>query len=113
MARRANWWRAAAAVFTVINVGGAIFAVMRGEMMHAGTHAALLVGTIVAWQTFSSPRRQENEDSVPRLDSQVEQLQQSVDAIALEVERIGEGQRFINKLQQEEADRQPVRPREP
>jgi hypothetical protein len=38
---------------------------------------------------------------MPVLDSQIRQLQYSLDAIALEVERIGESQRFINKLQAE------------
>jgi hypothetical protein len=33
----------------------------------------------------------------------VEQLQQSVDAIAVEIERIGEAQRFTAKLEQERA----------
>jgi hypothetical protein len=34
----------------------------------------------------------------PNLDQQFAQLQQSVDAIAVEVERIAEGQRFSTKL---------------
>ncbi len=72
-----------------------------GEVMHAATHVGLLIGTVFAWQFFS-PRRAENaEDEMPVLDSQIQQLQYSLDAIALEVERIGESQRFINKLQAE------------
>lgn len=116
MARLGTKWRVAAALFTVINVAGAVYAFVQGEMMHGATHVALIFGTVVAWQVFSSPSRQEN-DVVPQLDSQldsqIEQLQHSVDAIALEVERIGEGQRFINKLQQEEAERQPLKRSEP
>jgi hypothetical protein len=34
----------------------------------------------------------------------MEQLQQSVDAIAIEVERIGEAQRFTAKLKQERTE---------
>lgn len=113
MARLGTKWRVAAGIFTVINVAGAVYAFVQGEMMHGATHVALILGTVVAWQIFSSPSRQENDDVVPQLDSQIEQLQHSVDAIALEVERIGEGQRFINKLQQEEAERQPLKRSEP
>ena len=117
MARLGTKWRVAAAIFTVINVAGAVYAFVQGEMMHGATHVALIFGTVVAWQVFSSPNRQENDGVIPQLDSQldsqIEQLQHSVDAIALEVERIGEGQRFINKLQQEEVERQPLKRSEP
>lgn len=34
----------------------------------------------------------------------LDHLQQSLNAIAAEVERIGEGQRFINTLQQDKVD---------
>ena len=37
-------------------------------------------------------------DHVARLAAQMEALQGSIDAMALEVERIGEGQRFTTKL---------------
>jgi hypothetical protein len=39
-----------------------------------------------------------------RFTPSLDHLQQSPDAIAVEVERIGEGQRFINKLQQDKVD---------
>jgi hypothetical protein len=101
MIRRAGFWKAAAAIFTVINVAGIAYAGAMGEVMHAGTHVALLFGTLVAWQVFSPRRVESNEEAQPVLDAQVRQLQYSLDAIALEVERIGESQRFINKLQAE------------
>ena len=37
-------------------------------------------------------------------DSRLEQLQQSVDSIAIEVERIAESQRFVTKLMAERAE---------
>ncbi|HMA20500.1 MAG TPA: hypothetical protein VKO87_06830 [Gemmatimonadaceae bacterium] len=108
MARPRSWWRIAGTIFVVINAGGAFFAFMRGEMMHGSVHLALLFGTLAVWQVVSPRAPKGDQASVPRLDSDIEQLQHSVDAIAVEVERIGEGQRFINKLQQEQAAKEPV-----
>ena len=42
--------------------------------------------------------------SIPQSDERLEHLQQSVDAIAVEVERIAEAQRFTAKLLAERAD---------
>jgi hypothetical protein len=97
-------------IFTVINVGGAIFALAGGEMMHAAVHAALLVGTFALWQNAPSRQRQDSLVTPPQDDLQLEHLQQSLDAIALEVERIGEGQRFVTKVLNEEAERDPTAP---
>ena len=108
MARPRNWWRIAGTVFAVVNAGGALFAFMRGEMMHGAVHVALVLGTFAVWQVVSPRTPEAEQTSVPRFDSEIEQLQHSVDAIALEVERIGEGQRFITKLQQEQAAKEPV-----
>jgi hypothetical protein len=109
MARRVTRWQIAAVIFGVINAGGAVFAFVQGEMTHAVTHVGLLLGTLAFWQVTSPSDRVETNSVPDQLDSQVERLQQSVDAIALEVERIGEGQRFINKLQQEQSEREPLK----
>jgi hypothetical protein len=57
----------------------------------------LLLG-YVAW--LVAPWRRPREAEVPRplSDERIEYLQQSVDAVALEVERLGESQRFNEKL---------------
>ena len=105
MARWSRLWRNALTIFALINVAGLIIALVGGEMMHATVHALLLAGTLVAWQTSSSqPRQAEQPASIPQLDSQLDHLQQSVDAIALEVERIGEAQRFAAKIIQKDAE---------
>ena len=109
MSRRVSRWKIAAVIFGVINAGGAVFAFVQGETAHAMTHVGLLLGTFAIWQVTSSSRQAEQNSVPDQLDSQVERLQQSVDAIALEVERIGEGQRFINKLQQEQSEREPLK----
>lgn len=103
--KRSLWWRAAAAVFVVLNGGGAIYAAVRGEIMHATVHVALLVVGYGVWQMISG-RRHDDELRMSAAEPAIEQLQHSVDAIALEVERIGEMQRFINKSQQEKTKAQ-------
>ena len=106
MTRRSKLWLAVASLFNLINAGGGGYAVALGEQMHAAVHAGLLlIGAFWAWRLAT---RTDEQDSLglPQA-ARMEQLQQSVDAIAIEVERIGEAQRFTAKLKQErpETDR--------
>jgi hypothetical protein len=108
MTRRRKIWAVIAGLFTVMNVGGAGYAIALGEPMHAAAHVgALLVGYLV-WRLVS-PAPQAELPEAGATDQRLELLQQSVDAIALEVERISEGQRFITKLQAERAEQSPPR----
>ena len=50
----------------------------------------------VLWKRASEPARPKIEPDL--LNRRLEQLQQSVEAMAVEVERISEGQRFVTKL---------------
>ena len=43
-------------------------------------------------------------------DERLERLQQSVDAMAIELERMSEAQRFMAKLEQERVQRVPLNP---
>ena len=94
-------WRAVAVAWIIINGGGAAFAAARGEPMHAIVHVALLAVGFVVWGGIRRSRSQPHLDT-PQLTGELNEnlthLQQSVDAVAIEVERIGEGQRFINRL---------------
>ena len=65
----------------------------------AGTLSAITVGLV---RGLSSKSKRLNTGDTHNL--QLEQLQQSVDAIAVEVERIAEAQRFSAKLLAERAD---------
>ena len=97
MARPSKRWQVVAGLFVFINVAGAGFAIAMGEPSHAAGHAVLLVATYFAW--LIGPWRQRQESTRPQLnDARVEYLQQSVDAVALEVERLGEKKRFDEKL---------------
>lgn len=97
MAGRAKFWKAAAVIFTLVNVGGGIYAAANGEIMHAAVHVSLVAATYAIWQ--SARKRSESVNAQPQVDEELRRLQNSLDVIALEVERIGEGQRFINKIQ--------------
>jgi ABC-type polysaccharide/polyol phosphate export permease len=79
-----SWlWRAAAAVFVLINLGGMIWAIAMGEPSHGLVHVALLFGGYLGWK-FLSRRSQARCTRVragvdPR---SIEYLQQSIDAVA-------------------------------
>lgn len=64
----------------------------------------MLLGTYLVWRLAMRAERQEPK-SLPLTDERLEQLQQSVDAVAIEVERIGEAQRFNAKLEAERAEK--------
>ena len=100
-------WTAVAAVFTAINFAGAVFAAVAQEPLHAGVHVLLgVVGLYLTWRL--SPWRIIDRTSqlgyfadadLPSAQvDRLSQLEQSVEAVALEVERIGESQRFMTKV---------------
>jgi hypothetical protein len=112
MIRRSIAWLVGAVLFLVLNVGGAVFAAAQGELLHAGVHVALLVpGAYLVWRLTSrryargSSRWEGTE--IPALPGdlidRLTRLEQSIDAVAIEVERIGEGQRFMTRLFTENA----------
>jgi hypothetical protein len=107
MTRRSKLWLAVASLFNLINAAGGGYAVALGENIHAAVHAGLLVlGVFWAWRLAT---RAGQQDSLGLASGErLEQLQQSVDAIALEVERVGEAQRFSAKLQAERGKTTPL-----
>ncbi len=108
MTQPSKLWRIAAALFVIINVAGAGYAIAMGEQPHALTHVALLVVGFIGWQFAPWKRRQTPvPDQLP--DARLDYLQQSVDAVALEVERLGEAQRFADKLRAEQGQAPPVK----
>jgi hypothetical protein len=102
MSRGRGIWKAAAIVFTVVNLIGIGMAVAAQEQMHTAIHVVLsLLGGVAVWRLFAGSSRPAPVSSV-LADPRLEALQQSVDAVALEVERIGEAQRFHTQLQAEQ-----------
>lgn len=102
--QRSKLWFVAASLFTLVNLGGAGMAAVAGEGLHTAAHVALvLLGAYFVWRLAPRALRQEmlaEEEADPRL----ERLEQSLDAIGLEVERLGEAQRFAAKLVAERVD---------
>ena len=97
MTRRSKWWLGAA-IFTFINFAGGVYAAGTGEVMHTATHVVLFfAGAYLMWRLI--PRTEQQEVLGAReVTEGLNNLQQSLAAIALEVERIGEAQRFEFKL---------------
>ena len=99
MIRRSTLGLVATVVYIVINAAGAVYAAYMAEPMHASLHVALLLpgawvlsrlrATRAAAAAAGSP---DGFDAVP---DRLTNLEQSIDAVAIEVDRIGEGQRFM------------------
>ena len=104
MVGRTMLWRGVAALFTVVNLVSAGYAMARLEGPHAGVHVVLsLLGAYVLWRLTPMAEWRGVPAELPG-DDRLDHLQQSVDAVAIEVERIGEAQRFSTKLQAERAE---------
>ncbi|MGQ0713096.1 MAG: hypothetical protein ACT4PJ_05115 [Gemmatimonadaceae bacterium] len=65
--------------------------------------ATIAVGTPLARAFAKRMERDASRKVAPEVTSRLERIEQAVDAIAIEVERISEGQRFTTKLLTERA----------
>jgi len=102
--RLSKFWRIAAIVFLFGNAAGAVFAFAQGEQMHAEMHLALFGAAFVGYAFSRAAQIRHSDPPIETEDPRVEQLQRSVDAMALELERLGEKQRYSEKLQAEHRD---------
>jgi hypothetical protein len=109
MTRRARILAVIAALFSIANVGGAGFAALSGEPLHAALHVGLLVATYLVWRIVARRRRLDLPHALPS-EERLDRLQQSLDAIAVDVERIGEAQRYAIKVVAERARSSPPKP---
>ena len=102
MTRRSKIWLAAAVVFVVVNLAGAVFAAVGGELLHTAAHVALLIPGTWLVARLARGRRSDMEDAGAAepddFTDRLKNLEQSVDAVAIEIERIGEGQRFMTRV---------------
>ncbi|MCR4341543.1 MAG: hypothetical protein NUW01_16820 [Gemmatimonadaceae bacterium] len=104
MTRRTKLWLYGSLLFALLNAGGAVFAAAFGEVAHAGGHVVLLLLGLYVARRVAPRGGREGTPSAPLFDERLDRLQQSLDAIAVEVERVGEGQRFVVKLRQQLAE---------
>jgi hypothetical protein len=109
MPRRSTVWRAVVGAFTLINFGGLIFAVAMGEPMHAAVHAVLTVLGVVAFGVLRSRNEAQSAALPQETAERLKHLEQSVDALALGVERVGEAQRYQTKILDEKRKGAPPR----
>ena len=96
----------AAGIYFFINGAGAIWAAAEGEEMHMMLHLFLLLVGFAAFAGWKLARRGAPRD-LPQsqlAEQRIEYLQQSVDALALELERVGEAQRFSDKLRMQRGE---------
>ncbi|HEY4734356.1 MAG: hypothetical protein ACJ79J_07445 [Gemmatimonadaceae bacterium] len=111
MARSSRFWRIAAAAYFFINAAGAVYAIVVGEPMHAFAHVALLVvgaGVYGLLRLNSSPAERETL-AAGEANERIDHLEQSLNSIALNVERIGEAQRFEKKVLEERMETSPTK----
>jgi hypothetical protein len=117
-------WIPVAWLLCLANVVAVWFAASPGETWHATGHALLAVLFGLGAQRLAVRNKsttsadvvtwQELEARLPRAEPQ--QVAQTLEAIAVEVERIGEGQRYLTKILTErdarvaEAIRSPAKP---
>lgn len=92
-------WIPIAWLLSLANVGATWFAAVPAEPAHATAHALLAVLFGVGAQRLMFRRRPSSAgEDVAVGDERMTRLENAVDAIAVEMERIGEGQRFVTKL---------------
>jgi hypothetical protein len=86
--------------------------------------ATMVIGmpslVVVVWMFLRHRERMAKQDALPQpsatgIEARLERLEDSIDGIALEMERLGEGQRFTAKLLAErgKGDGVPIAPRPP
>jgi hypothetical protein len=79
------------------------------EAMFGGVAGTLFVfGIIYAFRRFRARRRRKSQPAQPALAGEsadrLERLERGMESIAIEIERISEGQRFVTKLMSEQKE---------
>ncbi len=107
MTRRSKVWLVVVVLFLIADLGGAVVAAAGGELLHAGLHVALLLPGAYLLSRLASrragrriePGEEAADTALPsELTDRLTHLEQSLDAAAIEIERVGEGQRFMTRL---------------
>ena len=91
-------WIPVAWLLSLGNVVAVWFAARPAEATHATIHALLAVLFGVGAQRLMARRQLASRGQPAIGDERERQLEQAIDAIAVELERVGEGQRFVTKL---------------
>jgi hypothetical protein len=98
---KARFWNAVLVLLSAGNLVSVWFAAQPGEPWepwHATTHAALALGFGLWAQRRMRPEQPRDPGLAALADARLERIERSIDAVALEVERIGEMERFASKI---------------
>lgn len=98
MTRRTKLWLGLAALFIVGNLVFAAIVGVAGEGTHAMAHLAVVLPAAYVMKRLLARAPEAATSPMIATDERLDQLQQSLDAVAIEVERIGESQRFSARL---------------
>jgi len=91
-------WIPTAWVLALINLGSVWFAARPGETWHATGHALFAVLFALGAQRLTARRRALLHPEPALGGDRIKGLEYAIDAIAVELERVGEGQRFVTKM---------------
>jgi hypothetical protein len=96
MIRRAKFWLSVAVLFVVVNAAGVVMAAASHELLHTALHVLLLIpGTFIVTRLLRRNESGTADADAAVISERLRNLEQSVEAVAIEIERIGEGQRFM------------------
>jgi hypothetical protein len=95
---KTRFWNAVLMLLSGVNLVAVWFAARPAEPWHATTHAALALG-FGLWAQRRMRLVERREPAVASLpDERLERIERAIEAVAIEVERIGEMQRFTAKI---------------
>jgi hypothetical protein len=98
--RRSGIRLGAGVLFSLVNLAGAVMAAVQGELIHTGIHVGLLLLGVYYVRRILLPGWVVTPDlAIPgEVSDRLTRVEQSVEAVALAIERVGEGQRFMTRL---------------
>jgi hypothetical protein len=91
-------WIPVAWLLSFGNLVSVWFAALPAEPWHATIHALLTALFALGAQRLTARRRARSGTQSVLGDDRVRHLEHAIDSIAVELERVGEGQRFVTKL---------------
>ncbi|HVT38190.1 MAG TPA: hypothetical protein VHE78_04045 [Gemmatimonadaceae bacterium] len=101
MTSKTRFWNAVLTLLSAGNLVSVWFAAQPGELWepwHATIHAALALG-FGLWALRRMPLEPHRDSGLTALaDARLERIERAIDAVAVEVERIGEMERFAAKI---------------
>lgn len=100
MTRSPRFWLVVAVLFVLINAGGGLYALRMEEGWHALTHFLLLVpgGFWMGWLMRKRRAVPNSEIEPDYAEARLQRIEQIVESVAVDVERVGEAQRYMTRV---------------